>query len=179
MVDCQRGNLQDAINANSINNTHFSETEMLRYFKGTCEAIRAMHDYRAPVGSNSEPFPSRANQSSSRHAPSLPNSPRHSEDDEDEMFPHPEGDGEGGYSYHGPGSGANVPLMTRDRPEDEHEAIFDGDEELNRMQHEGANGNAQTGQTELVPYAHRDLKPGYVLFSSSRSQDTHLVAGTS
>ena len=94
------------------------------------------------------------------------------------MFPHPEGDGEGGYSYHGPGSGANVPLMTRDRPE-EHEAIFDGDEELARMQHESANGNAQSGQTELVPYAHRDLKPGYVLFSPSWSQDTHPVAGIS
>ena len=41
---------------------------MLRYFKGTCEAIRAMHDYHAPVGSSS-----RANQSSSsRHAPSAP-----------------------------------------------------------------------------------------------------------
>ncbi|RPD61209.1 Pkinase-domain-containing protein [Lentinus tigrinus ALCF2SS1-7] len=160
----KRGNLQDAINANSINNTHLSETEMLRYFKGTCEAIRAMHDYRAPIGSKSEPFPSRANQSSSaRHAPSLPNSPRHSED-EDEMFPHPEGDGDGGYSYHGPGSGANVPLMTRDRPE-EHETIFDGDEELNRIQHEGANGNAQPGQTELVPYAHRDLKPGNIMIS--------------
>ncbi|TFK84266.1 Pkinase-domain-containing protein [Polyporus arcularius HHB13444] len=145
----KRGNLQDAINANSINGTHFSETEMLRYFKGTCEAIRAMHDYRAPIGTKSEPFQSRANQSSSaRHAPSLPNSPRHSEED-DEMFPHPEGDGEGGYSYHGPSSGSNVPLMTRDRPEDEHKTIFDGDEELNRIQRDGANGNAQPGQTEL------------------------------
>lgn len=135
---------------------------MLRYFKGTCEAIRAMHDYRAAVGSSTDPFPSRTNQSSSaRHAPSLPNSPRHSEDDEDDgMFPHPEGDGEGGYSYHGPGSGANVPLMSKNRPS-EHETIFDGDEELDRVQH-GANGNAAPGETELVPYAHRDLKPGCV-----------------
>lgn len=152
----QRGNLQDAINANSINNTHFSETEMLRYFKGTCEAIRAMHDYHAPIGSSS-----RANQSSSaRHAPSQPNSPRNSVDEDDEMFPHPEGDGEGGYSYHGPGSSANVPLMSKNRPED-NEPIFDGDEELDRIQHQ--NGKANSGQTELVPYAHRDLKPGYVV----------------
>lgn len=95
------------------------------------------------------------------------------------MFPHPEGDGEGGYSYHGPGSGANVPLMTRDRPEDEHETIFDGDEELNRIQRDGANGNAQPGQTELVPYAHRDLKPGYVQLGSSEPRGTDLVVGTS
>ncbi|KAI0635797.1 Pkinase-domain-containing protein [Trametes polyzona] len=158
----KRGNLQDAINANSINNTHFSEREMLHYFKGTCEAIRAMHDYRAPVGSKTDAFPSRENHSSSaRRSPSQ--SPRHSVEEEDEMFPHPEGDADGGYSYHGPGSSANVPLMSKNRPQDD--LVFDGDEELTRMQHEGANGNASSGQTELVPYAHRDLKPGNIMIS--------------
>ncbi|KAI0359996.1 Pkinase-domain-containing protein [Trametes cingulata] len=162
----KRGNLQDAINANSINNTHFSEREMLHYFKGTCEAVRAMHDYRAPIGSKSDAFPSRANQSASaRRSPSQ--SPRHSED-EDEMFPHPEGDAEGGYSYHGAGgsgstSSANVPLMSKNRPEED--MVFDGDEELARIQREGANENAEPGQTELVPYAHRDLKPGNIMIS--------------
>lgn len=142
---------------------------MLRYFKGTCEAIRAMHDYRAPLGSKSQPFPSRANQSSSaRHAPSAPNSPRHSLDDDDSSFPQPEGDAEGGYSYHGTSRGANVSLINKDRPQgvgEESEPIFDGDEELERIQHEGANGNVEPGQTELVPYAHRDLKPGCVPYS--------------
>ena len=33
--------------------THFPEKDIVRLFKGTCEAIRAMHDYRAPVGSQS------------------------------------------------------------------------------------------------------------------------------
>lgn len=130
---------------------------MLHYFKGTCEAIRAMHDYRAPVSAQANPAPSRANQSSSAHR-SPSQSPRHSEDDDDEMFPHPEGDADGGYSYHGPGSAANVPLMSKDRPQDD--VVFDGDEELSHIQHEG-NGSAE--HTELVPYAHRDLKPGYVL----------------
>ena len=139
---------------------------MLRYFKGTCEAIRAMHDYRAPAGTKSAPFSSRANQSASaQRAPSAPGSPRHSED-EDEMFPHPEGDADGGYSYHGgPSTSSRVPLVNKNGPgmEHEHEPLFDGDEELERLQHEGANGNASAAQTELVPYAHRDLKPGYVV----------------
>ncbi|KAM5538437.1 hypothetical protein V8D89_007770 [Ganoderma adspersum] len=162
----KRGNLQDAINANSINNTHFSETEMLRYFKGTCEAIRAMHAYRAPVGSKPDAFASRANQS--WHAPSAPNSPRNSlsGDEDDQMFPQPEGDADGGYSYHGAGGSSKVPLVSKDRSQGsgpEHEPIFDGDEELERMQHE--NGNGHAGETELVPYAHRDLKPGNVMIS--------------
>ncbi|KAI9057253.1 other/NAK protein kinase [Trametes sanguinea] len=175
----KRGNLQDAINANAINNTHFSEREMLHYFKGTCEAVRAMHDYRAPVGTKSDS--SRANQSQASHARRLSGEANRlsgererehehgddhgSEDEDDEMFPHPEGDGEGGYSYHGPGgsSSANVPLMSKSRSHDE--MVFDGDEELERLQHQGANGNAHPGETELVPYAHRDLKPGNIMIS--------------
>ena len=139
---------------------------MLRYFKGTCEAIRAMHSYRAPVGSKNDVFASRANQS--RHAPSAPNSPRNSlsGDDDDQMFPQPEGDADGGYSYHGPvGSGSKVPLMSKDKSRgngEENAPIFDGDEEMGRIQHEAGNGHGHAGETEVVPYAHRDLKPGCV-----------------
>lgn len=166
----QRGNLQDAINANVINHSQFPEKEMLYLFKGTCEAIRAMHDYRAPIGTSTDPFASRQNQS--QHAST--NHRRLSgeiggrpathgddeEEDEDELFPHPEGDGDGGYSYHGSGAGRSaVPLVTKLRPEDEGETIYDGDEELSRIQREGAS-NAHSGDTEVVPYAHRDMKPG-------------------
>ena len=42
------------------------------------------------------------------------------------------------------------------------EAIFDGDEELAHIQQSGLENGAAAGETELVPYAHRDLKPGYV-----------------
>lgn len=125
---------------------------MLRLFKGTCEAVRAMHDYRAPIGSKSHT--SRENQSSSaRHEES---SGRHSEDEE--MFPHPEGDAESGYSYHGSGPSA-VPLMTKQKPDD-NDVVFDGDEELSHIPQNGTDGNADPGSMELVPYAHRDMKPG-------------------
>ena len=140
---------------------------MVRLFKGTCEAVRAMHDYRAPIASHSDPRPSRENQSSSSRArqsqikSNINVDNGHSDDEDDEMFPHPEGDSEGGYSYHGPSSkrSDSVPLVTKRVP-DEGEAIFDGDEELEHVQQSGLQNGAASGQTELVPYAHRDLKPG-------------------
>ncbi|KAG5638475.1 hypothetical protein H0H81_012407 [Sphagnurus paluster] len=136
----KRGNLQDAINANVVNRKHFSEQEMLQLFKGTCEAIRAMHDYRTRTTTES----SQANGSSSRQQGS---SGRHSDDDE--RFPQPEGDGDVGYSYDG---GVNVPLVTKNREEEDADAVFDADEEAAQSQ--------QGAGTERVSYAHRDLKPG-------------------
>jgi serine/threonine kinase 16 len=119
---------------------------MLRLFKGTCEAVRAMHDFRAPTR---QPQPSQSNGGPSRQEQE--SSGRHSDDDE--RFPQPEGDGDGGYSYD---SAVNVPLVTKHRVEDEGDVVFDGDEELAQAD----SGDNAGG--ESVPYAHRDLKPGYV-----------------
>ncbi|KAF5337903.1 hypothetical protein D9758_013090 [Tetrapyrgos nigripes] len=172
----KRGNLQDAINNNVVNGTHFPEQEMVRLFKGTCEAVRAMHTYRAPVGP-SQAQNGNANGSSS----SQPTNSRHSDDDDhddDERFPNAEGDGDEGYSYENAGNllgrggagrggkgvkgdSASVPLVSRNRPEEDH-VVFDGDEELDRLQE---NVNAPAGTTEVVPYAHRDLKPGNVMIA--------------
>jgi serine/threonine kinase 16 len=100
-----------------------------------------MHTYRT-----SKPSP---NPSTSRKPPPGPGSD--DGHDENEMFPHPEGDAEGGYSY-GAGpralSSANVPLVSR-QDLDDGDVIFDGDPDT-----------VQDGTGELVPYAHRDLKPG-------------------
>lgn len=130
---------------------------MVRLFKGTCQAVRAMHNYHAPIGGTSSSGPSRPNPSHNSRRQQQQEPEHHSDDEEDAMFPHPEGDEDGGYSY---GSAANVPLMTRHMVEDEGDVVFDGDEELSKIQDHG-NGNADPGKTELVPYAHRDLKPGY------------------
>jgi serine/threonine kinase 16 len=142
----QKGNLQDTINANVVNGTHFSEREMLRLFKGTCLAVRAMHDHHEVAQPATTSVPNGTAKSSE-------NRPKASQDDDDddERFPQPEGDAEGGYSYD-----SQVPLMTRERTM---EVVFDGDEEESRQ-----NGDAQRavdGKKELVPYAHRDLKPGF------------------
>ncbi|KAF8703626.1 hypothetical protein AX14_014187 [Amanita brunnescens Koide BX004] len=169
----KRGNLQDAINSNIVNHSFFSEKEILRLFKGTCEAVRAMHDYRAPL------HPRKANPSSAIPASALPTSTsvsgsrpsrskgkRHAgdeddEEDNDERFPQPEGDGEDGYSYDKDES--KVPLVTRTNSND---VVFDGDEELQQSNEASpANGHRPGDETIHVPYAHRDLKPGNVMIA--------------
>ena len=95
---------------------------MLRYFKGTCEAIRAMHDYRAPVGSKNAAFVSRANQS--RHAPSAPNSPRNSlSGDEDEDVTDT--------------SSRPVALPAPDQLPDEQESDDEGDDDEEEQEEDG------------------------------------------
>ncbi|CAG8487740.1 10864_t:CDS:2 [Cetraspora pellucida] len=44
----ENGNLQDAINNNSLRGTHFGEEEMLKIFRGICYAVRALHNYKLP-----------------------------------------------------------------------------------------------------------------------------------
>lgn len=165
LLSQQRGNLQDAINNNLQTSSHFPERQMLRLFKGTCEAVRAMHTYRVSSSSSNSSAPPRPPSRGKSH------SPGHDDDDDDHdgMLPHPEGDAEGGYSYGGPSGpsstrgargeprargddrdGASVPLVSRERQEDG-DVVFDGDEEIQR---------GEVGTGELVPYAHRDLKPG-------------------
>ena len=83
----------------------------------------------------------------------------HSDDEEDEMLPQPEGDADEGYSYDGNDGGSSIPLVAK-KATDEGEVVFDGDEELLNNGFGNGDSGAESGQTELVPYAHRDLKPG-------------------
>ncbi|KAF8656189.1 hypothetical protein AX16_002627 [Volvariella volvacea WC 439] len=168
----KRGNLQDAINANVVNGTHFPEQQIIRWFKGTCEAVRAMHDYRAPVrsrqgnGTSQRAGPSSSAAGPSKQLPAPAHPDDHSDDeDEDERFPQPEGDTEGGFSYGGPSGsgGASIPLMSKQRRGGgDGTVVFDGDEELEDIP---TNGSSGSGETELVPYAHRDIKPGNIMLA--------------
>ncbi|KAJ7168498.1 other/NAK protein kinase [Mycena filopes] len=156
----KRGNIQDAINANVVNGTHFPEQEMMRLFKGACEAIRAMHTYRAPIGATVPKTNAASASAAAKQKLQRQQEQHHSDDeDDDERFPQPEGDGEGGYSY----ESASVPLVTRRRVEEEGDTVFDGDEELGRIQEQVQHNGS--GATELVPYAHRDLKPGNIMIA--------------
>ncbi|KAL4752614.1 hypothetical protein BDW72DRAFT_202120 [Aspergillus terricola var. indicus] len=47
----QRGNLQDAINANLVNQTRFPEKRLMVLMLGVAQALRAMHQYRVKSGS--------------------------------------------------------------------------------------------------------------------------------
>ena len=46
----RRGNLQDAINANLVNGGRFPERRLMILFRGVCEALSAMHNYRVGGG---------------------------------------------------------------------------------------------------------------------------------
>ncbi|KAF8071869.1 protein kinase [Lyophyllum atratum] len=140
----KRGNLQDAINC--------EQQEMLRLFKGTCEAVRAMHDFRAKLASSQQSQSNGAARQQQRQQEEA--SGRHSDDDE--RFPQPEGDGDGGYSY---GSGVSVPLVTKHRVEEEGDVVFDGDEELAQSQ--------QGGETENVMVADDGVTPILMDFGST------------
>ena len=130
-----------------------------------------MHTFRAPTSSSNQ---NQASASSSRQtrtenipASSRPRSKQkgnlggpvvhHGSDDEDEddLLPHPVGDGEGGYSYANDDTGSSIPLVSKHAVEDDGDVIFDGDEEIGGQ-------DAEDGELQVVPYAHRDLKPGYV-----------------
>lgn len=53
----RRGNLQDIINANLVNNTKFPEKKLMVLFLGVCKALKAMHYYKVqggPGGVNSQ-----------------------------------------------------------------------------------------------------------------------------
>ncbi|KAF2224086.1 kinase-like domain-containing protein [Elsinoe ampelina] len=46
----RRGNLQDGINANLVNGSRFPERRLMVLFKGVCEGLREMHEYRVRKG---------------------------------------------------------------------------------------------------------------------------------
>lgn len=129
---------------------------MVHLFRGTCEAIRAMHSYCPSRSTNlsSSHRPNGFVPSSSTLSPERRNAEQtvHSDDeDQDERFPQPEGDVDGGYSY----DAASMPLVTKSNVAEGH-IVFDGDEEAV----ETAGSSDRTDNAAIVPYAHRDLKPG-------------------
>lgn len=133
-----------------MNGKHFSERDIVRIFKGTCEAVGALHDYHTTSGSQSQPrLTSSRNAVSSASRVDHPND-HHSDDEEgDELLSHPEGNGD---------SSVNVPLVRKSRVDVE-EVVFDEEEEVSKIP-DLQNGNSEPGKSEHVPYAHRDIKPG-------------------
>lgn len=111
---------------------------MVRIFKGTCEAVRALHDYHTLSGSQSQPS---APSTSHVHQPN-----DHDDEEGDELLSHPESNGDASVS---------VPLVKKRRVDVE-DNVFDDDEEVSKL----PNGNSEPGKGEHVPYAHRDIKPG-------------------
>lgn len=151
---------------------------MVKLFKGTCEAIRAMHDYRAPVGSQSRQNAQAASRpnvrrlSGEQQSSRLPQPEHHSDDEDDEGFPQAHGDEDGGYSYHNSGA---IPLSNklpgrkgRGAGGEEESGLMHGDP-ADLEVHRSSPAPGGSGDTELFPFAHRDMKPGNVMIADDGS----------
>lgn len=148
------------MNAHAVNGTHFPEQEMVRFFHGTCLAVSAMHDYRAS-GSKSAQSTQGPSQTNTRNRPASPERDDDDEDhDQEHLLPHPEEDIEGeGFSY---GNAPSVPRAMQKRQQETGEVVFDGDHELRTLERV-VESSTDPNNSIPCPYAHRDIKPAYVL----------------
>ncbi|KAF9435455.1 hypothetical protein BGZ76_006268 [Entomortierella beljakovae] len=137
VIKVVRGNLLDAINSNLLHNTHFSETDMLRFFKGVCYGVRSLHCHK------------------------LPNVPISSRDGGDAS---PRGI-EAWDSRDG-GPRRQTPTMTYNVGSD-NDADRNGNGNGNGNGNENRNGlgPAEDNNDVIVPFAHRDIKPANVLIA--------------
>jgi len=176
----QRGNLQDKINTAAINNTTIPENDIMRLFKGTCLAVRAMHNYHAPAKSNANVNGKPSSSSKTKGGPTqpgtsvthldegdggeheqqglLPSGSRQNnhggdeEDDEDDDDPrHPVPDDEGeGEGFSYGQPGMSVPLVQRKRGQDAAEVVFDRDHEQEMVDGEENANGGGSGGGEKV-----------------------------
>ncbi|PGG98966.1 NAK protein kinase [Helicocarpus griseus UAMH5409] len=115
----QRGNLQDAINANLVNHTSFPEKKLMVLMLGVARALKAMHQYRVRGGAGAvkkakmvrnEAEAADADAAAERGRPARRNTGRDSEDTEHE----PLMDGEVVVSQEGVAEGGFRPYAHRD-----------------------------------------------------------------
>ncbi|KAG0268299.1 hypothetical protein BGZ95_002514 [Linnemannia exigua] len=145
----KRGNLLDAISANLLHHTHFSEPDMLRFFRGICYGVRALHCHRLP----NVPISSREDEDAS-------NSGIEAWDSRDSRTSmRRQGSS---LSFAGSENGTGLTDMSRGP---------------SATGSNGANGNAagtnsgnglgpaQDNDAVIVPFAHRDIKPANVLIA--------------
>ncbi|KAG0310372.1 hypothetical protein BGZ97_012610 [Linnemannia gamsii] len=133
----KRGNLLDAISANLLHHTHFSEPDMLRFFRGICYGVRALHCHRLP----NVPISSREDEDAS-------NSGIEAWDSRDSRTSMRRQ----GSSLSFAGSESGTGLTDMSRPA----ADTTGGNGL---------GPAQDNDAVIVPFAHRDIKPANVLIA--------------
>ncbi|KAI9015706.1 kinase-like domain-containing protein [Phycomyces nitens] len=120
----KQGNLQDSINANNINKTHFPEKEILHFFRQVCYAIRVLHTHRLPDVPMKNPEEEEEARKPKNNIVLLDSTLTSSPLSEEPLMPIP------ALSY--------VPVPP--------------------MEHKKERGT-------IVPFAHRDIKPGNILIS--------------
>ncbi|KAI8096776.1 kinase-like domain-containing protein [Halteromyces radiatus] len=113
----KKGNLQDAINRNNLNKTHFTEQQMLQLFHDICVSVAYLHTYKPPGATRTQ---------------YAANGQNPMEDDNN----HPRQD--------------QQPLLSGQQQQQESSRI---------------ETHKPGMENEIVPWAHRDIKPGNVLIS--------------
>ncbi|KAF9086976.1 hypothetical protein BGX29_007829 [Mortierella sp. GBA35] len=138
----KRGNLLDAISANLLHHTHFSEPDMLRFFRGVCYGVRALHCHRLP----NVPISSREEEDSS-------NSGIEAWDSRDgRISMRRQGSS---LSFAGSENGTGLTDMSRPNAAGGTATPPSGN----------GLGPAQDNDAVIVPFAHRDIKPANVLIA--------------
>lgn len=152
------GNVQDAIHRHVVNGTRYSEAEMLNLFLGTCKAVQAMHAYRlpsVPLGGRertkaAKGQPAKVNQMSANNdqAPLIDGAADTGVSDPFGIDSDPDDDDDDDHT------GAYPPKPSRDvKGKGKQREVI----EQSSLGGEGT----ESGQVgDLVPYAHRDIKPG-------------------
>ncbi|KAK4049253.1 Serine/threonine-protein kinase env7 [Microbotryomycetes sp. JL221] len=169
----KNGTVQHTISANAVNGSRYAERDMLSIFLGTCQAVRAMHEYHAG--------PSAATSSlsrSSRYPPPSSSSTMTLRDDERQRYEEEEdedriitrGDNEDEALIGGLET-TRQQLVEQDQEQDSHESENDGDGiVLSKLDQESIDKNDSTSTTQSVqrkqqPWAHRDIKPANIMIS--------------
>ncbi|KAF9428489.1 hypothetical protein BGZ94_002198 [Podila epigama] len=141
VIKVVRGNLLDAISANLLHHTHFSEPDMLRFFRGICYGVRALHCHRLP----NVPISSREQEEA------------HSGIEVWESRTNMRRQGSA-TSFTGSETGTNLQDMSRND--------LRGDQGARRTP-PMSNGlsSPQDNDAVIVPFSHRDIKPANVLIA--------------
>ena len=154
----EKGNLQDAINAHVVRGTRFSEREMLQLFLGTCKAVREMHHYRLP------------NVGVTRRSTASSSIPRMEVTPPQDPF----ADSHAAVNDIGNGNGEETSLISDQPDAEDDNASYppkpnkgkgrDLGLDSDAVQQPALDGSVEAGSVgELLPYAHRDIKPGNVM----------------
>ncbi|KAF9584095.1 hypothetical protein BGW38_007605 [Lunasporangiospora selenospora] len=153
----KRGNLLDAISANLLHHTHFSEPDMLRFFRGMCYAVRALHCHQLPnvPMSSREQDEHSANgieawESRDRRRSTPPSLRRQTSS----------------MSYVAPGSenGTGLVDLGPSSPNSAEAPTGPTSGETNE-ESSGENGGGNEDAVVVVPFAHRDIKPANVMIA--------------
>lgn len=173
------GNVQDYINKNLVLNRRWAEKSLLEVFLGTCLGVKELHSYKLkdvgasrggmtiPNRAEEDGEQEQANQGNhSDQAPLLDPSitgNQASQSHEDPFGDDDEDDDEADDHAAGPSTASSYPPRPKRNEFEQRQPQPDG-EDLQGL-----------SKGDLVPYAHRDIKPGNVMLSQASTDDGDAV----